>query len=145
MDHGRDFLTLAKSLTAMAPTDAAQRSAISRAYYAAQNFARHVLRSFGQSKVADTMKSHGLVWRFLEQSGDTDFRKVAQKLADLEADRVGADYHLDKAQFEKTTKATQCINRAQAIIADLDVNDAQREGKIQTALSNYEKIYFNKK
>ena len=139
MQHGKDFLTIAHQLNSMQPQGAAQRSAISRAYYAAYNYARQMLRNLGMAKVADDTRNHGVVWNFFQNCGDDQFKQVGQLLANLESDRVGADYHLNKAAFDKPANAMMRIQTAQQIISELDgcMGDAARAQAIAAAMKNY--------
>jgi hypothetical protein len=87
--HWAEYLALAKELSQKGG-DAAARSAISRAYYAAFNIAsRHRGARFA---VATQGGSHAVVWKALTNSGNKDWRTAGNKGKDLLEIRRQADY-----------------------------------------------------
>lgn len=88
----REFLTLAQQLS-LATTEAAWRSAISRAYYAAFHVARQLLEDLGFA-VPQADRAHAYLWLRLSNCGDPLVQKAGRGLKDLRRDRNWADYDL---------------------------------------------------
>jgi hypothetical protein len=89
---GRDFLTLAQQLAA-APTEAAWRSAVSRAYYAAFHVARQLMEDL-KFAVPRADRAHSHLWLRLSNCGDPQVVAAGRNLNDLRRDRNWADYDL---------------------------------------------------
>jgi len=89
----RDFLTLANALAA-GTTEAAWRSAVSRAYYAAFHAARLLLRDLG-FRTPRGDQAHAYLWMRLSNCGNARLEAAGQKLQDLRRERNRADYDLD--------------------------------------------------
>src|SRR4051794_8638980 len=70
----RDYLAVATTLANEA-TEAAWRSAISRAYYAAFHVACQLLANLG-FRVPRADRAHGYVWMRLSNSGETDVERA---------------------------------------------------------------------
>src|SRR5271170_2290337 len=87
----REFLELAKELTEQ-DTAAANRSAISRAYYAVFNAAEEFLRrmGFGSPK----RDYHVGLQRRLLVCGDPEFVKMGSDLGEFHRKRIEADYKM---------------------------------------------------
>lgn len=93
-----DFYALADYLFANYPSgkrEAAVRSAVSRAYYAAFLYARDVMRSWGC--FLTTKAVHSQVSQGLKCSGRRSFFLLGDKVAKLCREREKADYELDDA------------------------------------------------
>src|SRR5262249_53359591 len=88
----RDFLSLAQTL-AGGVTEAAWRSAISRAYYAAFHVARILLQDLGFT-VPQADRAHADLWLRLANCGDTTIQAAASDLNLLRRHRNQADYEL---------------------------------------------------
>jgi uncharacterized protein (UPF0332 family) len=88
----REFLTLAQQLS-LAATEAAWRSAISRAYYAASHVARQLLEDVGFA-VLQADRAHAYLWLRLSNRGDPLVQNAGRGLKDLRRDRNWADYDL---------------------------------------------------
>jgi hypothetical protein len=87
-----DFLTLAKEL-AKRTEESAQRTAISRAYYAAYGIACHFVR---REKVAiPSQGSHDFVWNHFRNSTDSDRRQIGIDGDRIKRTRRNADYDHD--------------------------------------------------
>jgi len=84
-----EYLVLAKELSGKGG-EAATRSAISRAYYAAYQTARRHKRS--KSAMATQSGSHGAVWRALRESGNRDWRTAGNQGKYILDYRRQADY-----------------------------------------------------
>ena len=92
---GRDFLPVAFALAAD-PAEAAWRSAISRAYYAAFHVARELLTDLGFT-VAGGSGAHDYLWLRLQNSGDLQVKHAGSDLNALRGQRNKADYELRRA------------------------------------------------
>ncbi len=86
----RDPLPLAEELTGRRGDEAACRSAVGRAYYAAMGRAAEMLRSEGVS--ISYLKTHADTWQALRRSGDGRRVAAAKELNDLRQMRNRADY-----------------------------------------------------
>src|SRR6267154_1443857 len=89
---GRDFLPLARQLLGLGG-EAARRSAVSRAYYAAFHVARDLLAGLG-FVVPRADRAHEYLYRRLNNCGLPTVRVAAGKLHDLRSRRNQADYDL---------------------------------------------------
>ena len=100
-------------------TPAERRTAVSRAYYAAFNVSAALLRGvgFGVSRGA---AAHGEVQRCLANAGHPDLAAVASQLGDLHTERNRADYHLDRTDIERPSKATAVTRLAAEMIRTMD-------------------------
>jgi hypothetical protein len=87
-----EYLALARDLSQKGG-EAATRSAINRAYYAAYQTARHH-RGCRNAQVTRG-GSHGAVWRTLKESGNPDWRKAGNQGRDILENRLKADYDDD--------------------------------------------------
>lgn len=84
-----EFLDLAEHLTREPAGEAALRSAISRAYYAAYHAAASFVRAEG---LLTTGHTHARVWAVLSSSPDFAHAEVGGKGERLKTLRVDADY-----------------------------------------------------
>lgn len=98
-----DYLVLAKQLSQNG-SEAATRSAISRAYYAAYHVARRHQGS--KNAIATQSGSHGTVWRALREGGNKNW--------DILEYRSNADY--DNHVPELTRKMHSAIRIAEEIL-----------------------------
>ena len=109
---GNEFLTLAENLKgAAAPTEAAYRTAISRAYYGAF----HLACAFLADLDVKIGKDHGEVWNRLGSSGITDAKKAATMLAILHENRIVADYRLESAKPRSVAFVEDNVERARTV------------------------------
>ena len=88
----RNFLALAQQLS-LSATEAAWRSAVSRAYYAAFHTARQLMESLG-FHVPRADRAHAYLWLRLANCGELQVENAGQALNDLRRDRNWADYDL---------------------------------------------------
>lgn len=88
----REFLTLAQRLS-LETTEAAWRSAISRAYYAAFHVARQLLEDLGFA-VPYADRAHAYLWLRLSNCSNPLVQNAGGRLNDLRRDRNRADYDL---------------------------------------------------
>jgi uncharacterized protein (UPF0332 family) len=112
----RDFLTLAQTLVG-APGEAAWRSAVSRAYYAAFHVARHLLVDFGFA-VPQADRAHAYLWLRLQNCGDPKVQAAGADLNALRSDRNWADYHLRRPMRQAVAQAR--VQVAERVIPLLD-------------------------
>ncbi|MGO9259745.1 MAG: DNA-binding protein [Bryobacteraceae bacterium] len=106
-----DYLVLAKELSQRG-NEAATRSAISRAYYAAYQAAR---RHPGSKNAMVTKSgSHGAVWKALRESGNRNWRKAGNQGKEILEYRGEADY--DDSVPELTRKMYSIVRMAEEIL-----------------------------
>jgi uncharacterized protein (UPF0332 family) len=96
----RDFLELADTLCTEI-TEAAWRTAVSRAYYAAFHTARQLLRQCGFA-VPPADQAHAYLWLRLANSGHPDVQRAGNDLSILRHIRNWADYDLDRPMDHAT-------------------------------------------
>jgi uncharacterized protein (UPF0332 family) len=130
----RDFLTLAQQL-ALATTEAAWRSAVSRAYYAAFHIARELMEDLGFT-VPHADQAHRHLWLRLSNCGDAQTEQAARRLNDLRRERNRSDYDL-KRPMPKAAAQSQLPFAAQIIQA----LDAAQMEPTRTAITDAMKIY----
>jgi len=99
----RDFFTLAERLVAES-TESAQRSAVSRAYYAVFHEARMLVESCG-FRFASTAETHSKLIYCIMAANDADLDFVGQKLGSLRTIRNTADYDLGITNFASSSFA----------------------------------------
>ena len=141
MNNGKSFLTLAQQLATHQLDKAALRSAVSRAYYGAFNYGRHLLRCFGFTHIANNVRNHGEVWHYFENCGNADVENAGRKLANLGSDRVKADYQLDNQKFEKIQNVQCSLMNAQNIISEFDncMASSQKVTAVTQGMKKYAK------
>lgn len=88
----REFLILARQL-ALATTEAAWRSSVSRAYYAAFHVARQLLEDLGFT-VPRADRAHAYLWLRLSNCGNRQVEMAGMRLNDLRRERNWSDYNL---------------------------------------------------
>lgn len=104
-----------------AASEAGQRAAVSRAYYGAYHAARLFLRDSGIQVAA----KHD-VQTYLQVCSLQPIKRAGQKLADLQSERIKADYDLDKfapAGSEPQKFAQYCVELARDIESLLHQGD----------------------
>ena len=119
-----DYLRLAEELATRQGDEAAERSAISRAYYAALGRAADLLRSEGRSISPRT--THGDIWRAFKNSSDARRVEVGQQLDALRQLRNRADYD-SSFNGDPTAVARDAATLARRV---LDALDEVRSGPI---------------
>lgn len=104
-----EYIQFARMLVARFSSDeAAQRTAVSRAYYGAYHLAAELLRPLSIGPL-----NYGTIPRFLMQSAVPAAQNAGRVLGNLQSDRIKADYRLDTTitvQF-----ATTNVERAHEI------------------------------
>jgi hypothetical protein len=118
------FHHLAKELLGMihepVSEEAKQRSAISRAYYAAFNItAEYVLASEGENALPAGVALHEAVQRHFGVQKDAVSRKIADDLAYLRAERNKADYKINARISPATPK--EAVRRAGEVIRQIEL------------------------
>lgn len=114
--RGEDFVALAGSLAARpSGTEAVYRTATSRAYYGAFHVACELLASLG----VQASYNHADVQRALFRTGNSAAQKASYLLADLQSDRVKADYRLTDAKTGTEAFAKSSVESATTVIAEL--------------------------
>lgn len=122
------YIALAKNLSAL-PDEAAQRSAISRAYYSAFHAANGILKINGiQTFPKDQRKSHDKVWNVYKESHKKDCRRIGNRAARLMEDRNDADY--DGARVFNPGEATTFITDVENLLTSIGVPQNLPEGFI---------------
>jgi uncharacterized protein (UPF0332 family) len=109
--QSEEYLVLAKELSQRGG-EAASRSSISRAYYAAYHAARRHRGAKGA--MATKSGSHGDVWRELRASGNKNWRKAGNQGKEILEYRAAADY--DDAVPELTRKMYSTVRMAEEIL-----------------------------
>jgi uncharacterized protein (UPF0332 family) len=133
---GRDFFVLAGQLNGM-QDEAAWRSAVSRAYYAAFHASREFFVSL-RFVVARSDKAHAYLWLRLQNCKDLPLERAGSELNDLRNERNKADYDFQQPLAQK--RAGQLILAAERIILALEaaLADSVRLAAIQAEVFRYE-------
>lgn len=108
------FLELAEQLS-RSPTEAAQRTAISRAYYAVYHAASYYIRR-KQLIEPGRRLSHRAAWRLLKLSVNLDQRDTGFRGEDLKRLRQDADYD-SPYPGDLSTDVREAVMEASALIA----------------------------
>ncbi|MFT0753490.1 HEPN domain-containing protein [Synechococcus sp. RC10A2] len=119
-----EYLRLATELAghpiAPASEEARQRSAISRAYYAAFCKCRNYLQTQGYQVSRESL-AHTQVRNLFKQSQDRRLKQVGHHLDRLRSDRNMADYEDYFADIgEKTELALELANRIFSMLSELE-------------------------
>jgi uncharacterized protein (UPF0332 family) len=85
-------VTISKNPSGLGPKEAALRSAVSRAYYAAFCASRNLVRDRGEFKPTRTGKDHRLVKEHFRKSPAKNRQQIAAWLDRLHIDRNEVDY-----------------------------------------------------
>jgi uncharacterized protein (UPF0332 family) len=133
--NGRDFLLAAKLLLP-ATLEAAWRSAVSRAYYAAFHVARQLLEDLG-FRVPFGERAHAYLWLRLYNGGHPQIRLAGQRLNDLRTERNRADYELRRPV--RQAQAAGHVRLAEQLIQILDATSASTRTQITDAMKLYER------
>jgi uncharacterized protein (UPF0332 family) len=132
--NGRDFLSLAKDLLTY-PTEAAWRSAVSRAYYAAFHVARQLLEDLSFT-VPRGERAHAYLWLRLSNCGDLQVGGAGRGLGDLRRHRNFADY--DVWGSVSNWEATGRVSVAEHLIQVFDTATIE---PTRTIITDAMKIY----
>jgi uncharacterized protein (UPF0332 family) len=116
---GREFLETATRL-ARNEFRADQRSAVSRAYYAAFHATRDFFEACGVRLSTHSPDAHTKLAQCMENTNVPDMVKLGRRLASLRADRNTADYRMQDTIFEKAANSNLRVRIAADIVASLD-------------------------
>lgn len=112
-----DFLAISRVLRD-AEGAAAKRTSISRAYY----FTYHYLRVWLVSeniRIRESGGGHEDVTNALWHSKHSHLREMSRAVQSLRTLRLGADYRLDRSEFETHGNAAAAVEIAESLIEDL--------------------------
>jgi uncharacterized protein (UPF0332 family) len=132
---GADFLTLASRL-ATASTEAAWRTATSRAYYAAFHAARELFVDLG-FRVPHTDQAHNYLYVRLNNCSNATLIGIADDLHDLRLQRNEADYDLHLAHRQQ--QAAHLVATARRAIQSFAAVVEPVRTQITTAMKDYER------
>ncbi len=124
MFNWAEYLELAEVLVGVEPQEAAWRSAVSRAYYAAFKSAYNFLCAEGVRLPAGIPGSHMNVWRRFRGSGPAR-RSVGLKGDRLRRRRTGADYDDSKPIVRQDVD--YAIQEAKHVLATLKAIEAAKK------------------
>ncbi|MBI4832370.1 MAG: hypothetical protein HY801_12640 [Candidatus Lindowbacteria bacterium] len=106
----REFLAFAQALPL--DSEAARRSAISRAYYAAYHKGRRLLTLINVN-VPKSAYGHPETFGCLMNSKNEYLVRAGRKLADLHSRRIVADYELEDQEMVSHAVALSCLRTAE--------------------------------
>lgn len=136
-----DFVELAIKLSAN-PSEAAQRSAVSRAYYGAFHSARILVESCG-FRFAGSGETHSHLPYCLEHSGDQELQAVVRKLNSLRLARNAADYDLDDPTSGERPKVQVFLRIAREVLSAVE-SATQRLPAFRPTVRDYAKNVLGK-
>jgi len=136
--QGADFLEVAKDL-AKSHSEAALRSAVSRAYYALFNVAAQVLIEWG-FVVSQGPGAHGEVRNRFSNCGIEQVTDFVHSLDELRARRNQADYNMNSKAFDNRTHCALLVASAGVAIQTLkEFRQEPLRRQIQTGIREYER------
>jgi hypothetical protein len=95
----REFLKLAGRLTGNS-SPANNRTAISRAYYAAHLVTKNFLSDVIGLNIVKSGHAHGIVAKYMGNCDDIELDKLEKQLGDLQGMRIDADYEMELSNVE---------------------------------------------
>ncbi len=113
--YAEDFFEIAKALL-KTPTEAAYRTAINRAYYAAFHAGATFLAELG-FKTSDGPQAHGQLRARINNCGVPELQGIHTGLYDLYSRRRQADYNLNSPNFRAQALAALDVASAGQMIA----------------------------
>jgi uncharacterized protein (UPF0332 family) len=124
------YIDLARNLNALPEHEqAAQRSAVSRAYYAVFHEASGTLKTNCiNTYPKDQRKSHDKVWNVYKGSSKRDCRRIGNKAARLMEDRHDADY--DAARVFNLGEVATFITDVESLVTAIRVPLNLPEGSV---------------
>jgi uncharacterized protein (UPF0332 family) len=137
--NGVHFIDFAAKIAATYSDAGSCRSVISRAYYGAFHLAKSLLDRVG-SRPPRNANAHVFTQHRLMNCGHATAVEAGQLLRDLYADRLNADYSLERRQVESlgyARTAVETARRIQNLIKSCDQNDVYEQ--IGTGISEYER------
>jgi uncharacterized protein (UPF0332 family) len=137
--NGADYIDFAAKIAVTYSDAASCRSVISRAYYGAFHLARSLLERIG-SRPPRNANAHVFTQHRLMNCGHAGAVEAGQLLRDLYADRLNADYSLERRQVENVGYARAGVATARRIQTLIEACD-QDEGwqQIVTGIADYER------
>ncbi|MGH8244840.1 MAG: hypothetical protein ACREUU_00240 [Gammaproteobacteria bacterium] len=136
-----EFVELAVKLSAN-PWEAAQRSAISRAYYGAFHAAKRLIESCG-FRFGSTGETHQHLPYCLEHSGDSALAIAGRQLDSLRQTRNIADYDLDAPSTAGRVFVSLQLKAARDVL-DAVQSATQRLPAFRQAVRDYAKNVLGK-
>jgi uncharacterized protein (UPF0332 family) len=134
---GDDFLRFAAdTMLVPRPTEAACRSAISRAYYGVFHLASAFLGDLGFQLGG----RHDAVWKYLQISNHPRAVEVGNRLSSLYTQRRRADYQLEDSKWGEHPHATRWVEQAEAIAKVLAECEAIKDGIRQGIATSLQKL-----
>jgi uncharacterized protein (UPF0332 family) len=137
---GADFIATASRWAANpAASEAAFRSAVSRAYYGAFHLGMDLLNLLGLD-IPKGANCHGLVRTFLLESGHAQAVEAGRLLKDLHADRIKADYRLDNRDAATHAAALLAVETATDTMSLIGTCSKEPDRtQIKTGIENYKR------
>lgn len=120
-----DYFELAAELAARTGDEAAERTAISRAYYAVFCTARRLLRARGE-RLPGGGRDHVAVWDRFHAIPDPVHRRIADRGRRLRRRRGRADY--EDVYAELVRDARSSIRLARLVLTDLEALHGREPG-----------------
>ena len=122
----QEFLKTAQRLLT-SNTEGDLRSAVSRAYYAVFHSFREWLKQFGVD-IGIGGSAHSNLYFGLNNCGDPDVGRIADRIDALRSERVKSDYDLVIRVLPTT--ANNCVSDAQTIISDFQALLTSRSAQV---------------
>jgi hypothetical protein len=139
--NSNDFVVFAKSLADESPGSSARfRSAVSRAYYGAFNYAAEIVNSL-KCSCPHGRNEHEWVRQCLDSCSIAEAKEASQLLRNLHESRKDADYHLGLVPPETQLNAQFCVARAEKIAAKLNacISEGNRD-TVRSEMLAYKKL-----
>jgi len=135
-----EFYFFSEKLVNTWQTPASNRSAISRAYYAAHHCGVKLIKTIGFN--LPKKPKHDSIWIILQHAVGDTVAKSAIKLGDLYEDRRRADYELGKIEYDGISKAKSGVTISSKIVQEfIDAinSDQLRKSKLKNAIEEWAK------
>jgi len=135
---GEEFLEVGKALLRM-KSEAAQRSAISRAYYALFNEATQLLQAWGMT-VSQNPSGHAEVQNRFFNCGVMSGADFGRDLKELRSKRIQADYNMAAKDFQNQNYCALLVAKAESAMKTVSTfkQESLRQ-QIQTGIREYER------
>jgi uncharacterized protein (UPF0332 family) len=137
--NGAEYIDFAAKIAATYSDAASCRSAVSRAYYGAFHLAKSFLERI-ESRPPRNANAHVFVQQRLTNCGHPQAAAAGFLLADLHADRLNADYNLDKRQVESVAYARTGVETARRIQLLLEACEGdEAHDQVKAGIDAYER------
>lgn len=135
--NAQEFLSLAGKLVASpSASEAACRTAVSRAYYACFHSAKDYLIELGFRMG----RNHGLPQRMLMSAGVEASLRAGQLLGNLQSERIWADYDLASSRVIDNEIARHCVEVAHEFLTLLtECRQEPLQNTIRTGIETYQR------